>query len=119
MGKASMTMSEHVKRNARVERECECPAQLWSGLSSAFQLLFWVSGFAWLCVAGEAGSPLPDNWRMVLLWSHVTEVSALLGLVASVTCAVVLWVRESKLSIAGISSVVLLILTGDFWWKLL
>lgn len=64
-------------------------------------------------------SPLPDNWRMLLFWSHVTEASALLGLVASVTCAVVLWMRESRVSIAGISSVVLLILTGDFWWELL
>lgn len=109
-------MPERVRRSGLVERERKCPEQLWSGLSIAFQLLFWASGFAWLRIAGEAGSPLPDNWKVLLLWSHVAEASALLGLVASVTCAVVLWVCESKLSIAGISSLVLLLLMGAFWW---
>lgn len=100
-------MPEHVRRNGP-----------WSGLSSAFQLLFWVSGFAWLRIAGEAGSPIPDNWRVLLLWSHIAEASALFGLVASVACAVVLWVRESRFSIAGVSSLVLLILIGAFWLRL-
>lgn len=111
-------MPNRVGRDGFVKRGDERSGQLWSTLCIGFQLLFWGSGLVWLRIAGEAGSPLPNNWKVLLFWSQVMEISAVLGLVASVASAVVLWVRESRLSLTGISSLSMLILICYFWWRL-
>lgn len=91
---------------------------LWSRLSALFLLLFLVSAVSWVFIAGEAGSPLPDNWKQLLFWSHVSEVSALAALVASVISAAVSFRREQKVSVSGIVSLVLLIISLPILIKL-
>lgn len=93
--------------------------KLWARLSLTFHIAFWVAALVWLDIAGEAGSPLPDNWRQLLFWVHVAEAAALFTLSASVVCAVISRRRESKVPIAGVASLLLLVLTAYFWVSLL
>ena len=93
--------------------------KIWTRLSLMFHIAFWVATFVWLGVAGQAGSPLPDDWRKLLLWSHVAEWMALLTLSLSTICAVISRWRESRIPISGIVSLTLLTLTAHHWISLL
>ena len=93
--------------------------RIWSRLSLAFHMAFWGTALVWLGVAGEAGSPLPDNWQKLLFWSHMAEWTALLTLTASIICAVISRWRESRIPISGIVSFVVLVITAHHWISLL
>jgi hypothetical protein len=93
--------------------------KLWARLSLMFHIAFWVAALVWLDIAGEAGSPLPDNWQQLLFWAHIAEAAALFTLSASAACAFISRRRESKVPIAGVVSLLLLVLTAYFWASLL
>jgi|SRR5579884_1234581 hypothetical protein len=92
---------------------------IWNRLSLAFHIGFWVTALVWLRIAGEAGSPLPDNWRRLLFWAHMTEWGALFALSASIVCAVISRRQESRIPVSGILSLALLIISAYFWITLL
>ena len=93
--------------------------KVWARLSAISHVAFWASALIWLLIAGEAGSPLPDNWRWLLFCSHVVEGFALAALSVSVIFAILAVWRESKIPIAGVLSLILLLLTVRFWFAAL
>lgn len=91
--------------------------KLWARLSLMFHIGFWLSAFLLFLVTGEAGSPLPENWRELLFWCHVLQWAILSTLCASAICAVFSLRREGKIPISGAASLVLLIFIAYFWMK--
>jgi hypothetical protein len=71
-------------------------------------ILFWF--FVGWCevVTGEAGSPLPDNWESLLLQSRISSSVAVLCLVISCGCGVVMVAGKRMPPVSSVASLLLL-----------
>lgn len=66
-------------------------------LSVSCQSVFWLLAFLWLWLAGNAGSPQPDNWLEQVRWMDALGWVALLCLCVSVACGVIRFSNARKL----------------------
>jgi hypothetical protein len=88
-------------------------------LSVAAHLLFWVSLYYWEAAAGEAGSPLPDNWQELLVQTQVAATAAVVCLAASVGCGLEVLSRRVRPPVSSVVSLVLFFPCLYFWWTTL
>jgi hypothetical protein len=84
----------------------------YSLISLFFHISFWASAFVWLVFAGEAGSPLPDNWQELLFYCHVAEAIALASLIISVVAGLMVYRTGGGVPYVRIVSLLILIPTA-------
>jgi hypothetical protein len=88
-------------------------------VSLIFHILFWFCAGWWEVAAGEAGSPLPDNWESLLLQSKVSSSIAVICLVISIGCGVSMVATKRWPPVSSVISLLLLGPTLLFCWSML
>ena len=82
-------------------------------------ILFWFF-VGWCEVAtGEAGSPLPDNWESMLLQARISSSVAVLCLVISFGCGIVMVAGKRMPPVSSVASLLLLGPASLFCWSML
>jgi hypothetical protein len=85
--------------------------------SLASHILFWLCLGWWEAVAGEAGSPLPDNGYGLLIQSRIAAFMAMLSLLISVACGAVVLDKECRAPVSSVISLLLLVPVIALWWS--
>ncbi len=86
-------------------------------ISFASQVLFWVLCVCFFFVTGDTGSPLPDNWQALLVWSKLIDSAGLLCIFCSVSCGIAILRRNQSLPASSIASKILLVPAVLSWWS--